>query len=68
MGNPRSMWLPTPDGMQRADGLCVQRSLDGWIVLPADDREALDCCPCCGTRLASEQAAVAVANVYLPPL
>lgn len=50
----------------RRDGLVVQLGLDGWIVLPGDDRPAIDKCPCCNSPLESQRGAQVVADTFYP--
>lgn len=60
---------PNWDGRWRRDGLAVTTSAhvaDGFCILPADDRPALDACPCCDQRLLTLRAAHAVADAFYP--
>lgn len=52
----------------RTDRLQVVATPDGraWIILPHDDRPAVDQCPCCNRPLLSARAAMLVANAVYP--
>lgn len=32
---------------KRRDGLSIVAGIDGWLILPAEGRPAIDRCPCC---------------------
>jgi hypothetical protein len=51
---------------RRRDGLIVTMGLEGWVVIPHDERPAVDRCPCCNCPLESERAAQVVADVLFP--
>lgn len=51
----------------RSDRLRVCLTLEAtWIILPADDRHAIDRCPCCGRPFATSEAAMTVADKAYP--
>lgn len=56
------------EGRFRRDGLALitSPSTGCYIVLPADDRPALELCPCCARPLVSERAAQLVADACYP--
>jgi len=43
MAPERTGWVQN----ERHDGLLITAGLDGWIIIPADERPAIDRCPCC---------------------
>jgi hypothetical protein len=58
--------MNTWNGTRRCDGVQLVIGLDGWIIIPADERPAIDTCPCCDKRLMTQHAAQAVADAMLP--
>jgi hypothetical protein len=53
-------------GNKRADGLVVAKAIDGWIILPGDDRDALAACPSCRRPITSPEQAKRVADDRYP--
>jgi len=55
-------------GQWRRDGLAVIISPETscYIILPGDDRRAVDICPCCDRRLMNREAAMLVADAVYP--
>ena len=48
------------NGQLRADGLFLCADMHGnWVILPKDDRPALNYCPCCGKPFPQDQIAAA---------
>jgi len=59
---------PTWDDRHRDDGLLIAQGLEGeWIILPGDDRPAIDQCRHCG-QTQTITAARTVADLDVPPL
>lgn len=55
------------EGRWRSDGLTVTPNVgNGWIILPGDDRPAVDTCPCCDVPLFSIENARALADSLYP--
>jgi hypothetical protein len=53
-------------GTRRRDGLVVVPGMDGWIIIPGDDSDALDICPCCKHSIRTELAAKFIAERAFP--
>lgn len=59
--------LPGWDGVCRRDGLLVMKSFDSrWVVLPRDDRLAIDVCPHCGAFFREQRQAQRAADSIYP--
>jgi hypothetical protein len=54
------------EGKWRSDGLTVADTGDHWIILPGDDRLAVDACPCCGAWMRTRKTAKLVADRHYP--
>lgn len=54
------------NGERRSDGLAVVAGGDAWIIMPRDDREPIDACPCCGAPMRTARAARLIADAVYP--
>jgi hypothetical protein len=51
---------------KREDGMLVAEAIDGWIVLPHDDRSAISACPCCSRPFKTARSAQKAADEVYP--
>jgi len=63
MSDPYAHWH---NNERRADRLIVDRAVDGWVIIPNDDRAALDICPSCHQEFHTARAAQIVADALYP--
>lgn len=59
--------LPGWDGTLRADGVLLMQTFEGvWVILPRDERPAVDECPCCRRAFREQLDAKHAADYALP--
>jgi hypothetical protein len=60
--------MSTWEGNRRSDGTVIAQTFEAnWVILPArGDEPLIDYCPCCRKPLHSPQAAMAVADAFVP--